>query len=661
MKKKGFKLLALAVITACCFGISAASAFAAEGETKTVMNGASIRTIDPTGLRFEAVVDKTTYESVTAENSGKSFGAFILPKDYLTKANITEISNHKDQFTAVDKYLEKEDIAGELKGSEYVLKYSIAQLHYYNYNRTFVGLFFIKTVGADSAVSYQYFTVNSANNERSVAFVAKAAVENGSEVPDAAYDFAIAAKYLEAHPYDSAQEEAAQKSQADEFVTANKEGFKTAYAAIKAAAEIEAISIFDETQKPKIDAARTAYDEADPVIQNLLRDFGIYDKFVANETEYKAAETLGPVETVKNAIAALPEYNVSTVPVVYNKNYKTVKAAYDKLSVEEKAQITNYAKLKKYVDAAAKVQLIYKEEKYAISSNTDTKFNVGTPDEESFIIYNEDIPEELSEYGVISKVWINNGTRNVRLGFKNLPNLTGYDVVRFPIYLRPDQVGANSYNLVYKFENESLTGGYRTLTAGWNIVTIPVSKMYNGIVIGANMVPEKTILHYAIPYAEKLDNGDAIASYKYESNGVYIGGVTSSFVDAYRADVTFSSTQDNDYGTVIYVKAEASSWNGGAKDNYAFKSANLSEIKSIVAETNGATAVRFRIKANKNSTIWFTEDSNSHGEGIKTISLTTDWQEVEVTVAEFAKWNGYFRSHGRVPVQLWISDFTIVK
>ena len=90
MKRKGFKLLALAVITACCFGISAASAFAADGETKTAMNGASIRTIEPTGLRFEAVVDKTTYESVTAENGGKSFGAFILPKDYLTAANITE-------------------------------------------------------------------------------------------------------------------------------------------------------------------------------------------------------------------------------------------------------------------------------------------------------------------------------------------------------------------------------------------------------------------------------------------------------------------------------------------------------------------------------------------------------------------------------------------
>lgn len=658
MKKKGFKLLALAVITACCFGISAASAFAADVETKTAMNGASIRATEPTGLRFEAVVDATTYESVD-KDAGKSFGAFILPKDYLTAANIniTAITNHKEQFAAVEKYLEKEGIEGGLKGSEYVLKYSIAQLHYYNYNREFVGMFFIKTVGADSAVSYQYFTVNAANNERSVAFVAKAAIENGSDVPDAAYDFAIAAKYLEANPCNSAEEEPTKKKEAEAFVNANKEGFKTAYTAIKAAADIEKINILEATQKPNIQAARKAYDEADAVIKDLLDDFGIYDKFIINEAAYQEAEAAGLIPAVNNAIDALPEYNVSTVPVVYNKNYKTAKDAYDKLTEEQKEQIKVYAKLKKYEDAAAKVMMIYEDSQDSLQDNTSYLSD--------FIFQIQEVTDstpDLKGYGYISRVYCNGAAANVRLAFNNLPDLTDYDVVRFPIYLDPDKVGTSTWPLVYKFKDQdAILGGYRTLKAGWNIVTVPVSKVANGIEIGANMIAAKTNVYYAIPYAEKLESGDAIASYKYESNGVYIGGATSSFVDAYRADVTFSSTQDNDYGTVIYVKAEASSWNGGAKDNYAFKPANLSEIKSIVAETNGATAVRFRIKANKNSTICFTEDSNSHGEGIKTISLTTDWQEVEVTVAEFAKWNGYFRSQGCVPVQLWISDFTIVK
>ncbi len=652
MKKKGLKLLVLAVITACCFGISAASAFAADGEAKTAMNGASIRTAEPTGLRFEAVVDAATYDSAIAD--GKSFGAFILPKDYLTKANITEITDHKEQFAAptVEKYLEKEDVAGELKDSVYTLKYSIADLHYYNYNREFVGMFFIKTVGADNAVSYQYFTVNAANNERSVSFVAKAAIENGSEVPDVAYDFAIAAKYLEVNGYDSTKAEDTQKSEADAFVTANKASFKTAYTAIKAAADIETINILDATQKPKIEAARTAYNGADAVIQNLLRDFDIYNKFVANETAYQEAETAGLIETVNNAIAALPEYNVSTVPVVYNKNYKTAKAAYDKLTEEQKAQITDYAKLQKYVDAAAKVQLLYDNTKYSLSNNTNAK-----PGDNQFIVNVEDIPAELNEYGFISRVWFNGSAENVRLAFKNLPNLTGYDVVRFPIYLSPDEVGTNKYPLVYKFENENLVDGYRTMTAGWNIVTIPVSKMYEGIQIGVNMIPKSTVLHYAIPYAEKLESGDAIASYKYENDGIIIGGATDSFSSAYTAKVDVSAQQDEALGTIMYFDITQA---GGAPQNYAFKFTNTTELKTIVAET-GASSVKFKIKASRTNAVYFTSATNGHGTGIKRIGLTAEWTEVEITADEFAQWNGYFRRDGVVPIQLWITDFTIVK
>lgn len=652
MKKKGFKLLALAVITACCFGISAASAFAAEGETKTAMNGASIRTNEPTGLRFEAVVDAATYDSAIAD--GKSFGAFILPKDYLTKANITEITNHKEQFVApaVEKYLEKEDVAGELKGSVYTLKYSIADLHYYNYNRVFVGMFFIKTVGADNAVSYQYFTVNAANNERSVAFVAKAAVENGSEVPDIAYDFLIAAKYLEVNGYDSTIGEDTQKSDAETFVTANKEGFKTAYAAIKAAADIETINILDATQKPTIVAARNAYDNAEEtVIKKLLKDFGIYDKFVTNEAAYQEAETAGLIATVNNAIAALPEYNVSTVPVVYNKNYKTAKDAYDALTEEQKAQIKDYAKLQKYEAAAAKVKLIYANSKYSVYNNVDRKFG-----DTEYVFSVDNIPPEISEYGFISRVWYNTESANVRLAFKNLPDLTGYDVVRFPIYLRPDQLGTNRYPLVYKFENESLVGGYRTLKAGWNIVTIPVSKMYEGIQIGVNMIPAKTILHYAIPYAEKLESGDAIASYKYENDGIYIGGI-KAYSDTYQAQVTVTSVKDNENGTVMNVKAEYGSVTTDFKYHYAFKVTNYSELQMVVAET-GATSVKFKIKANKDIKRIIMSGVHSTGD----IKLTGgEWKEIELTKAQFATWTGCFLDDWEAPAELQLTDFTIVK
>lgn len=649
MKRKGFKLLALAVITACCFGISAASAFAAEGETKTAMNGASIRTIEPTGLRFEAVVDAATYDGVIADGS-KSFGAFILPKDYLTAANITEITNHKEQFAAVEKYLEKEDVAGELKDSVYTLKYSIADLHYYNYNRVFVGMFFIKTVGADNAVSYQYFTVNAANNERSVAFVAKAAIENGSEVPDAAYDFAIAAKYLEANPYDSNKAEATQKSEADAFVTANKESFKTAYTAIKTAADIETINILDATQKPKIEAARKAYNEADTVIQNLLKDFDIYNKFVANETAYQQAETAGLIETVNNAIAALPEYNVSTVPVVYNKKYKTAKDAYDSLTEEQKAQITDYAKLQKYVDAAGKAALVYEDGENALFGNTTT----------DYIFQLTNIPEKIKDYGNISRVYSNGAGENVRLKFNSLGDLSTYDVVRFPMYLDPEEVGTSTWPLVYKFKGqEALAGGYRTLKAGWNIVTVPVSKVADGIEIGANVFAAGKNLYYAIPYAEKLESGDAIASYKYET--FVSNTVNDNFTSSYVANIAIETIADNVNGTVAKVTATTNSENAGAGSNYAFKVVNVTEMKTIASALN-ATSVKFKIKADsENNTLYMTEAGSAHDKGIIKLSISKEWVEVSLTAEEFAKWNGYFRKTWGTNIELQLTDFTIVK
>lgn len=636
MKKKGFKLLALAVITACCFGISAASAFAADGETKTAMNGASIRTNEPTGLRFEAVVDATTYDGVIADN-GKSFGAFILPKDYLTAANITAITNHKDQFTAVEKYLEKEDVAGELKGSVYTLKYSIADLHYYNYNRVFVGMFFIKTVGADSTVSYQYFTVNAANNERSVAFVAKAAVENGSEVPDIAYDFLIAAKYLEVNGYDSTKEEATQKSEADAFVTANKEGFKTAYTAIKAAADIEKINILDATQKPKIQAARNAYDEADAVIKNLLDDFDIYNKFVANETAYQAAEAAGLVETVNSAIAALPEYNESTVvPVIYNKNYKSAKDAYDSLTEEQKAQITDYAKLKKYEDAAKNVKSLYTSIDNFTSSVTAVAEGAGST------------PGTDVDYGDVFEIR-GSGAGNTYLKFNSYADLTGYDVVRFPIFMS----GETNQNSLHKYSTDSDLVGYHTLlTPGWNIITVPVSFMMNGFVLGGSMLPAMTWLHYAIPYMEKLENGSKLS----------IGDLSASqhIDDAYAATVTFAKEQDPNEGRVLKVITAKS-----GNENYAFKIKNFKEYQKIVADS-GATGVKFKIKNLEGSVRLYmphAESGHDANNCLKEIKMVkNEWIEVSLTAEEFARWkDGFFRCTWGAGSKYLMTDFTIVK
>lgn len=660
MKKRGLKLLLLAIVMTFSFGLSAIVGASADGERTFAMAGASVRTNEPTGLRFEATVDKTTYESVL-NDSNKTFGAFILPKDYLEAAEITEITDHEAQFKAKNlKYLNREDITGSMSGegsnTNYILKYSIVDLHYYNYNRTFFGLFFIKTVDGDTT-TYEYATVNGANNERSIAYVSNAAIEDG-KTESAAYKFALKAAYLGVNGYDANKEEAEQNTAADNYFTENKDAAAGLYANIKAVAAIDALNVDDEEQQAMFAAAKTAYEDANPVLKAWVSSRTEYAKYTKNVTAFNSSL----VDRVIYSINNLKDYKENTVPVVYSsEKYLAVAAEYDKLTEEQKDLVTNYAKLKAWTDAAAKVKLIYEKASNAIFANTDTKFNVGTPDEEEFIINNENIPEELSEYGVISRVWVNDVARNVRLGFKNLPDLTGYDVVRFPIYLRPDQVGDNSYNLVYKFKNESLTGGYRKLTAGWNIVTIPVSKMYEGIVIGANMIPAKTILHYAIPYAEKLENGDKISTFAYETN--IANSTIEKFTDLYRANVSFDKVQ-TDEGNILKVVASKNEGNSGAGSNYAFRMNEYQEYKTIVADS-GATGVQFKIykKGTGGSVyLYMTEDTSDHDKGIKVIELQNDgWVTVSLTAEEFARWNGFFRKTWGVNVELYVTDFTIVK
>ena len=967
MKKRGLKLLLLAIVMTFSFGLSAIVGASADGERTFAMAGASVRTNEPTGLRFEATVDKTTYESVL-NDSNKTFGAFILPKDYLEAAEITEITDHEAQFKAKNlKYLNREDITGSMSGegsnTNYILKYSIVDLHYYNYNRTFFGLFFIKTGDGDAA-TYEYATVNGANNERSIAYVSNAAIEHEEIVDETAYKFALKAAYLGVNGYDDTKSEAEQNTAANTFFTENKEAAADLYAKVKAAAAIDKLNVWDETQNTAFQDAKTAYEAANPAlkawaearteyatytakadefkakyetrIQDLITDvdslpaadkitilskgkivslkarieeakdalgdeyntlsdkltaaedaitvnytalidmstpvfvgrtdalanvkentimyntnymrpdnlaetklqqvddvYGSYlgskyknqdlgylhlcfyykfseavktsiqessfDKvcmFVYNgsasgkdvlhsfgdaeqhlsypgvefkagewtlltvpkadflngyyfgimgaqiqNTEYKfstvfatddagiskinayleeckaaavaeafiaqldelpaAPETVDENTTIPEVVTAamtdydalgerakeivnasdayakleawinvkqqiavsyvikaidnMEDYKSSTVPVVYSSaKYSAVAAEYDKLTEEQKALVTNYAKLKAWTDAAAKVKLIYANTKYSLYNNINAK-----PGDNQFIFDVENIPAELNEYGFISRVWFNSSAENVRLAFKNLPNLTGYDVVRFPIYLRPDQVGDKSYNLVYKFENESLTGGYRTLTAGWNIVTIPVSKMYEGIEIGANMIPAKTILHYAIPYAETLENGDKISTFAYETNIAY--STVTTFTDAYRANVAFDKIQTVE-GNIL--KIVTSKGNGDVGYNYAFRMNDYQEYKTIVADS-GATGVQFKIYKNGatgKNTLYMTEDTSDHGKGIKEINLQNDgWVTVSLTPDEFARWNGYFRKDGGAGAELYVADFTIVK
>lgn len=932
MKKRGLKLLLLAIVMTFSFGLSAIVGASADGEKSFAMVGASVRTNESSGLRFEATVDKATYESVI-NDPNKTFGAFILPKDYLEAAEITAITNHKAQFKAKNlEYLNREDITGvqidNEANADYSLKYSIVELHYYNYNRTFVGLFFIKTGDGDAA-TYEYATVNGANNERSIAYVSNAAIEHDESVDETAYKFALKAAYLGVNGYVDTKTEEEQNTAADTFFTENKETAADLYAKVKAVAAISAINAWDIEQKAAITAYNEAYGAADDVLKawiagissygacntnatefaaksatavadlkasinnlpaeseitvlskakvaelkNILEiakddlgseyatlsaklnaaenainqnykvlidmsqdvytgisdnlndkdntitlytnythghrvtlypkqvdeKYGSYigAKFKEDATEYMhltfsykvpeeniiydnvycyvyngatgdkdvihnfggsgtkvsynivyktgewtllsvpkadfisgaffgilgaedpgleykfssifttdaaglakltvytsgiinainnlpdAPETVGQETTIPaevdavitayeafgaseraiidanpaahaklqawlevkrqvavsyviKAIDNMEEYGSSSVPVVYNSaKYSSVLAKYNELTDEQKAQVTNYAKLKAWTDAAAKVKSLY----------------TSIDDFTSAVTVNAEGPGAMkgkdNDYGAVFQIR-GQSKGNTYLTFHSYADLSGYDVVRFPIFMTGE---ANQYSL-HKYSGDSgLVGYYTLLSPGWNIITVPVSFMMQGFVLGGSDLPGMTWLHYAVPYMEKLENGSKLS----------IGDLYASQFnnDAYAASVTFAKEQDPNEGRVLKVITAKN-----LNENYAFTIKNFKEYQKIVAES-GATGVKFKIK-NLEGSEWLymphAESGHDDDNCLKEIKMVkNEWVEVSLTAEEFARWkDGFFRRTWGAGAQFLMTDFTIVK
>ena len=159
--------------------------FKANATEEFYMNGAGVRYItdedDSTGIRFEARVSESLYDSVI-NDSNRIFGAFILPNDYLTNNDITSdsITNHKTQFGAAGiAYNECENLIKYRDNADGTtsIVYSITDIQYGNYNRDFFCLMYIKS--KDSG-TYQYAAAND-KNVRIVAGVALAAYEAGED------------------------------------------------------------------------------------------------------------------------------------------------------------------------------------------------------------------------------------------------------------------------------------------------------------------------------------------------------------------------------------------------------------------------------------------------------------------------------------------------
>ena len=220
--KKIFCGIALCGIALCSigilsgFGVNAVRGYAAEegasalANTDFEMEGATVRLSNPTGLRFTAKIDTTSYEAPTvadAENTQErtvSYGVLIFPMNVLEHYMLTT-----GEYTKFQGYVEDYDYLKGIKdnAAEYVDEYgiidiesipvpvdedndettdyyringSIANVKYNNIGREFFGLAYKKVGTYDensTSYSYKYTYANFGNksNVWSLSYVASAA------------------------------------------------------------------------------------------------------------------------------------------------------------------------------------------------------------------------------------------------------------------------------------------------------------------------------------------------------------------------------------------------------------------------------------------------------------------------------------------------------
>ena len=200
MKRKNLAILILTIACVCfgVFGFAFTGAFAAS-EPKTVdqvsLNmkiGASVRKLDPTGLRFTSIMTADDYSSLTAnvgdDKAYKSvtFGMLIAPEDYVTKyGELTEanVFGSDAKYSVSESDTEKPRIinvfSNEMSERDGVMCFAgvITNVKSVNYNRNFVGMGYIKAIDQNGNAVYKFATAN--DNTRSVITVAKAALNAG--------------------------------------------------------------------------------------------------------------------------------------------------------------------------------------------------------------------------------------------------------------------------------------------------------------------------------------------------------------------------------------------------------------------------------------------------------------------------------------------------
>ncbi len=147
-----------------------------------LINGASIRIDEPTGLRFTGLIYKSYIDTFKAKYGEDNviMGMLITPTDYLTDVEFTKEALDASEREGV-KYLEIDALTVLEDGDYYKINCAITNIKSENYERAFSAILYVKVVDGEN-VEYIYSDYDSENNSRTVADIAVAAYNDLSDV-----------------------------------------------------------------------------------------------------------------------------------------------------------------------------------------------------------------------------------------------------------------------------------------------------------------------------------------------------------------------------------------------------------------------------------------------------------------------------------------------
>ena len=152
-----------------------------ESTVISTLEGARVRLSAPAGLRFDTKILKTNVDDLVANENVKKveYGTVIAPIDYIT-GEFT-----MDALMAAGKtFLDIKQMTWgkmpENNGGYYQMAASIVNINDFNYERSFSARAYVKVTMNNEQVQYIYSDYNSADNSRTVQFVAQEALNDAS-------------------------------------------------------------------------------------------------------------------------------------------------------------------------------------------------------------------------------------------------------------------------------------------------------------------------------------------------------------------------------------------------------------------------------------------------------------------------------------------------